>query len=497
MFDDSCPSNLKETTKMKKTMSLLLILIMAFSFVACSSNTDENSPSIESGTPTPELTEDITEDTQPDLYEVEFPLSPKPVELTAWCTAQFTGAPMTDYNDSYARQEYEKMSNVSITWQSPSSVDATTSFNLMIASGDYTDFIISNSSYYTGGIDKYIQDDIILDLTPYVEHFPNYMRQRTVNDDALYATITNEGRIGFLQDLAVDLQGSFLGFAVRADRAEALGVDYTSLVTYADYESFLEKTRDAYGDVGVTFYTMTGLPNGIERNLMVGYGINTGTNGFFSIDDTMNFTYTSENYRSYLEMVARWYNKGILNQNFTSVDRDDITLQTTGKSSVSTIVASYIPRLNSLTEEEGAEWRASATPVEYAGQTVSVTAYGKTSYPTNSILTLTTNCSDANIPIVLKYHDYFYSEEGCILRNFGIENQGFTYQENGVPILADVVANNPEGYSQMQMKCLYAMPHNTAVGLYEWDSTRAAASNDYVSEAYCVWDSNWDGTAQP
>lgn len=98
---------------------------------------------------------------------------------------------------------------------------------------------------------------------------------------------------------------------------------------------------------------------------------------------------------------------------------------------------------------------------------------------------------------VLRYHDYFFTEEGCILRNFGIEGQGFNFKENGMPMLADVVTNNPDGFNQMQMKCLYAMPHNTAVGFYEWDSTRAAASNEYVSEAYSTWDNDWDGTAQP
>ena len=57
--------------------------------------------------------------------------------------------------------------------------------------------------------------------------------------------------------------------------------------------------------------------------------------------------------------------------------------------------------------------------------------------------TISTDCKYPEIAI--KLFDYFYSEDGALLCNYGVEGETFEYDENGQPWAKDIIVNNPEG----------------------------------------------------
>ena len=56
---------------------------------------------------------------------------------------------------------------------------------------------------------------------------------------------------------------------------------------------------------------------------------------------------------------------------------------------------------------------------------------------------------------LVKWADYFYSDEGSILYNMGVEGVTFEFDENGVPQFKDELINNPDGLTLTQMRVKY------------------------------------------
>lgn len=51
--------------------------------------------------------------------------------------------------------------------------------------------------------------------------------------------------------------------------------------------------------------------------------------------------------------------------------------------------------------------------------------------------------------------NYFYTEEGALLANYGVEGVAFEYQEDGTPWYTDLILNNPDGLTMTQALCFY------------------------------------------
>ena len=81
-------------------------------------------------------------------FPVELPLSDELVTITAFAGSISAGTGMESYNDSTARQEMEKRTNVHIDWTNSAVGQEQAQFNLMIASQAYQDMIIASPTYW-------------------------------------------------------------------------------------------------------------------------------------------------------------------------------------------------------------------------------------------------------------------------------------------------------------------------------------------------------------
>lgn len=90
--------------------------------------------------------------------------------------------------------------------------------------------------------------------------------------------------------------------------------------------------------------------------------------------------------------------------------------------------------------------------------------------------------------------NYFYSEEGSLLCNYGIEGDTFDFVE-GKPQVTAKISDNAE-YSMSQAQALYLMPPSRFGGLYDW--TRELASvPEKDQEAFEVWSTADDNYILP
>lgn len=82
--------------------------------------------------------------------------------------------PIQSNGDSPILQKVQELTNVNMEYVEVSSASESETFNLMIAGGDYTELIYNFAKLYTGGIDSAIENDIIVDLSDYMDAAPCY-----------------------------------------------------------------------------------------------------------------------------------------------------------------------------------------------------------------------------------------------------------------------------------------------------------------------------------
>ena len=80
---------------------------------------------------------------------------------------------------------------------------------------------------------------------------------------------------------------------------------------------------------------------------------------------------------------------------------------------------------------------ALGAPTEFAPNTTYISS------DAGGMISISGNCQHPEV--VLKALDYLFTDEGFILSSFGIEGEGFTYNDAGEPELTELVLNNPNG----------------------------------------------------
>ena len=193
------------------------------------------------------------EDAAPQIaaqnFDIPMPLTEEPVTFTYfmlfnpqvqdWCQ---------DMSDNLFYKTLEEKSGVHIEFQLFHPMNFGEQFNLQMASQDYADFYCEAATGYTGGYDKGVEDEVFLDLTPYIEEYaPNYNAIINMNDQNRRDALTDEGRVVFFAAAYDDGQPCIKGPMIRADWAKEFGMDPAEINTYDEYEQYIEQAYNTYG----------------------------------------------------------------------------------------------------------------------------------------------------------------------------------------------------------------------------------------------------------
>ena len=173
---------------MKKALAILLALCMLLGLLTACGSTPEASasaPQTEAAQPTAETKETVPEAAVPSAvdsaetetmdaknFEISMPLTEEPVSLSYfmrfnpqvqdWCQ---------DLSDNLFYSTLEELSGVHVDFQLLHPMNFNEQFNLQMASGDYADIYCEAASGYSGGYDKGVEDEVFLDLTPYIGEY--------------------------------------------------------------------------------------------------------------------------------------------------------------------------------------------------------------------------------------------------------------------------------------------------------------------------------------
>lgn len=494
-----------------KALCLILAMTLLISILSACGNTVQTTqppetpdPSVTTSDAAPPPPTDIQISEPPaemptepvvESKDYELPLCDEVTTLTAWISMNPTALNYVDgMGDNSVYKEAEKRTNVHVEFTTIPGNTARDKFPIMIAAGDYND-ILGSMNLYTGGYDAAINEGIVHDLAELVpEYAPHYYQKLTAND-AAYRTLITDG--GSLPAFALIRENAFpqTGLIIRQDWLDILGLGTPE--TYNELYTALTKFKTELGVSSPLWLNPLGVGN--TNSLAAGFDIGAsydamlGQMPFIVKDGEVFFSYLEEGFKEYLSTMAKWYSEGLVWQDFATGGACMSIAQSAGYSlflngdiGVAYGEAGDIDTIpDAAIEGSGMVLMGLAEPVKKAGDTVhSVSA----SSSVGSLWCISTDCVE--VELACRYFDYFFTDEGAFLANYGLENESYT-MVNGKPAFTELMTNNPEGISFKAASVIYTLDDAP----FACDMTRLyAIYSETTIESTRRWGSNLDET---
>lgn len=413
--------------------------------------------------------------------EVALPLVQEKTTLTVWAGAMNASLSSIakDYNETPFFQELEKRTNVHIEFET-SAAGSTDAFNLMIASGSLPDIIIYPTSYQDG-LDAGIDDGYYLDLTPYMEQYmPNYNRLRLVDEKSAKLSMTNSNRVAALYQITQSDQPPFMGFMMRKDWLDDLGLQVPE--TVEEWETVLtafKNEKGAYAPLA---------PVGSLGLYSTGFNVSAGFwyDYYMNVDGKIVHGETNDRMKDFLTVMADWYKKGLIDPDFMTKQEAfliDTAMVTTGQTGAFISYYTMKDMYEAASEDPNMELIA-VQPPKRNKDDVTHLAFKKERLGDVSVAI---SAKSQNKELAMQWLDYFFTEEGALLANYGIENETFTFDADGKPVYMDFMTANPDGLSLAQTITYYTLPPSMIPCLYDWTRELGGVSQGGIDMMY-EWD---------
>ncbi len=408
---------------------------------------------------------------------------PEKVTVFAWRSSSLNNE-MIDYNDVKSFKMIEELTGCKVEWNLPPSSGVEEKFNLMIASGNLTDVIIGN--WKENGVEKYINDKVIISLDEMKNQMPNFMKFTRENPDIAKDYVTSDGKIGYIPYVRADKElNVFYGPLIRKDWLDklGLGIPTNSQQLYEVLKAF--KTQDPNGNGKADELPMTGLGSDNICHLLSMFDT---AKGFYVDNGKVKYGFMEPEFEEGMEYIAKMYSEGLIDPDYIFQDRakqdGKITNNRAGfmysfqPTTISNTMAQKDPNfklvgINHFNNKEGV--RTTDLP-QYIMSVIGTSA------------AVTTKCK--NSAGVVKWLDTFYSEAGINAMNFGKEGEDYT-EKDGKKVFTDAVLNSKK-YSVSEMfGRTFGAFNSYFPTVQKWDSYSQSLSS-YGKEAIETWSKDVD-----
>lgn len=352
---------------------------------------------------------------------------------------------ISSWNELPRLDDIQAATGVRMTFYEVSPAGASEQFNLMVVSNDLTD-IIQPTDYYVGGLGAALDDDVIIDLTDIIqENAPVYydMLMNHTNQTTIDTVLVNGHHLSMntIKDEAV----SDMGLITRGDWLDELGMDAPE--TLGEFTDLLYAIKEKYNPKQTLYVNsdaeIQGL-NGVFGTNIFKIANNTGVAAYVAEDGSVKSGLTDPNFREYLEWFHQLYADGIIYSDFytnASTESEAWGLITSNNVGVWRLGADTIAKISNYEAEiPGAYGKAIPKLVKEHGDKYLMAS--SVALSDNKGYSLTTSCEEPEL--ALQFFDWFFTEEGILLANFGIENESFTFDADGNPQFSDFITDNPD-----------------------------------------------------
>jgi putative aldouronate transport system substrate-binding protein len=423
---------------MKKIIATLMIVVMTMLLMAgCGSNDEEEA--------TTGATTETGTDTESGAENSEQTLEGNLVSAEAKTFSIFLNFNNMPFDSEWAVwQEIAKRTNVSLEGViSKTNANEEEAFNLMLSSGDLADVI----GYMNAAeLEKLGRDGGLTPLNDLIEeHAPNIKALLDSDPKFRQGATSLDGNIYYIPKNQTLLSAEF--YWIRQDWLDKLGLEVPTTVDelYTVLTAFRNEDPNGNGQKDeIPLFDRAGHKMPDEYL----YLFDSSTE-FYARDGVIEFEPLEENFVYGVKELAKWYKEGLIDPEiFTRGAKTRDTLYSANQGGFTHDWPSTGNYNSSLAEEISGFNNVAIAPVKNQnGEIVERT----TRYPAPGWGI----SAQAEDPVTLiKFFDFFFTEEGSDLINWGIEGETYIVNDAGEKEYTDVVLENTEqtplGYLRSQ-----------------------------------------------
>lgn len=416
--------------KLKQWGSLLLTCMLSVSLaVGCSSKgsggTAQSDPSSEG---------------KSTINETGFPIVDDKMTVTGFAGKFFANA---DWNNIRLWQEYEKMTNIQVQWDTVHKDNLAEKRNLLLAGGDYPEMFYA-SAFPRTDLLKYGKQGAFIPLNDLIDqHAPNFkalMEKYPVIEKGI--TMPDGNIYGLPTIYDPEFRSVLYGTPwVKSEWLTKLGLQEPQ--TLDEFYDMLKafKEKDPNGNGQKDEYAWGGVGTaGIVNYLRGSFGLNYHGTSNINVDTDpasgkVRFIPTDPRYKELLQFVNKLYKDGLLEQDIMSVKSTEVDAK--GVEGLLGVVDNVDPV--AIYNQEG-----------YVGLPVLKGPHGDqmfsaTGSPLGNIGMFVLTDKAKNPAALIRWMDYFYSDEGIRMFFMGWKDETYKEDAEGNVDYVDDIKNNPEG----------------------------------------------------
>lgn len=303
-----------------------------------------------------------------------------------------------------------------------------------VISGDLPDAVMTKLAQTS----VYGPQGVFADLAPYIEKYaPNLQKYIDDNPDYKALVTDTDGHIyGLCKETPIF--ADLIGY--RVDHFKAAGIDPDSIVTIDDFTKALETLKAYYGKDNPNYYPLTGRDTAIRFAAWFGAASNissTESNGIYISGHSKDGSIDIMNDGAYkmAETMKKWYDEGLIQPEWVAGTFSEADWEAAMLNGNGSVFYDYYNRAEWFMENGGPDndpnYQMGVLNFikDDNGNPQKMTVSMK--YNDECVTAVNANCSEDKIKTILTFIDYFYSEEGEILANYGVEGESFKTDANG------------------------------------------------------------------
>jgi len=308
----------------------------------------------------------------------------------------------------------KEKTGVTLEVQTPSG-KLSESLNLVIASKSMPDLMYMLNRRESN---KFGQDGALVNILEYIEDMPNLKKWMEQYPEEAKAALSADGKMYMFPNQGFG-ETNRMVWMYREDVFKKEGLSAPS--TYEELYDVLKALKAKYPDSYPLTIRYGQIPDEMNTNLAVTF--ETGEGVYYNYDNNeWRYGPIEDNYKSLVNMWKKFYDEGLIPPDFLSLQTKQWQdMVSTDQAFVTIDYISRIDFFNNAMQKENPEYNMQfmAPPAGIAG--------GKQLSPYFHYLEggLTVASTSKNIKDVVKYMDFFYSEEGHIMTSWGVEGETF------------------------------------------------------------------------
>ena len=277
-----------------------------------------------------------------------------------------------------------------------------------------------------------------LDLAPLIAKYAPHLQAYIDANPAYKALVTDEkGAIyGLCRETPV--LADFIGY--RVDQFKKAGIDVDSIKTVDDFTGALRTLKAFYGKGNKNYYPLCGRDNPIRFAAWFGCAGNISSaesNGVYVSGHCKDgsFDVLSKNAYTMVSTMKTWYDEGLINPEWIAGASGEADWEATMLSGNGSVFYDDYNRAEWFMENGGPQ-----NDPDYQmgvlnflqgakGKVLPVTA--STRYSDEAVTAISAKVGEEKAATILGFIDYFYSDEGIALANYGVEGESFRTNADG------------------------------------------------------------------